>query len=63
MEALNFVGSICSILSLLISLFLFNYLIQIKKELTHSDQNTSNKVKVKSTKIGKDFTGRDKLTN
>ena len=53
---LSFIADICGILGFVISLFAIGGVIKINKKIN------SNNVKVKDTKIGGDFTGRDKTT-
>lgn len=53
---LNTIGSICSILSLLIAIFVATKVYQISNK-----SKTTNSLG-KGTKIGQDFTGRDKIS-
>lgn len=57
MEILNLVGSVCSIASLLIAIFLTAQVISIKNEIT---DNSSYKVKQEKNKVKNgDLAGRD----
>ena len=57
MEILNLIASICSILGLLIALFVANQVITIKKTI---NDNSTNKVKQTKNKVKNgDLTGRD----
>ncbi len=57
METLNLIGSICSILGMLIALFVANQVITIKKII---NDNSTNKVKQSKNKVKKgDMAGRD----
>jgi hypothetical protein len=57
METINLVGSICSILGLLIAIFLTTQVISIKNKLT---DNSTNQVKQKKNKVKNgDIAGRD----
>lgn len=57
METLNLIASICSILGLLIALFVANQLIIIKKTI---NDNSTNNVKQRKNKVKNgDMAGRD----
>jgi len=57
METLNLIGSICSILGLLVTIFLTSKVISIKNSFKDS---SSNKVNQEKNKINKgDIAGRD----
>ena len=57
MDTLNLIGSICSILGLLITIFLTSKIISIKNSLRDS---SSNKVKQEKNKVRKgNIAGRD----
>jgi len=57
METINLVGSICSILGLLITIFLTTQVVSIKNKLT---DNSTNKVKQEKNKVKNgDIAGRD----
>jgi hypothetical protein len=57
METLNLIASICSILGLLIALFVANQVITIKKTI---NDNSSNNVKQRKNKLKNgDMAGRD----
>ena len=62
-DALSIIGSICSIISLIITIVVANYVYQLNKTISNSEHDTRNKVKVESSEIGGDFTGRDKNSN
>jgi len=53
---LSNVADVCGIAGLIISLFAIRSVIRINKKIN------SNTVNIKDTKIGGDFTGRDKTT-
>lgn len=48
METLNLIGSICSIISLLIALFLANQVINIKKKITNNSDHNVNQKNIKT---------------
>lgn len=57
METLNLIASICSILGLLIALFVANQVITIKKTI---NDNSTNNVKQRKNKVKNgDMAGRD----
>ncbi len=57
MEKINLIGSICSILGLIVAIFLTSKVISIKNSLTDKSEN---KVKQKKNKLKKgDIAGRD----
>ncbi|HEY9167966.1 MAG TPA: hypothetical protein VIN72_00600 [Lutibacter sp.] len=57
METINLIGSICSILGLLIAIFLTTQVVSIKNKLT---DNSTNKVKQEKNKVKNgDIAGRD----
>lgn len=56
MEILSIVGSIASILGLLIAIFLAKEVISIKNKI---DDNSSNDVKQDNNDVGGDMAGRD----
>ena len=57
METINLIGSICSILGLLITIFLTTQVVSIKNKLT---DNSTNKVKQEKNKVKNgDIAGRD----
>ncbi len=57
MEIINTIGSICSIIGLLIAIFLTTQVVSIKNKLT---DNSSNKVKQEKNKVKNgDIAGRD----
>lgn len=56
METLNMIGSICSIVSLLLAIFIAGKVIQINMKI-NNDQ--SNKVKQKGNSVQGDQAGRD----
>lgn len=57
METLNLIAGICSILGLLIALFVANQVTIIKKKI---NDNSTNKVKQSKNKVKNgDFAGRD----
>jgi hypothetical protein len=53
---LSLIADLCGIAGFIISLFAIGAVIKINKKIN------SNNVNVKDTKIGGDFTGRDKIT-
>jgi len=57
MEILNLIGSICSILSLLIALFLIRQVVSIKKKITDKSKNEVEQKGIKTD--GGDIAGRD----
>jgi hypothetical protein len=57
MDILNLIGSICSILSLLIALFLTRQVINIKKKVTDNSKNTVEQKWIKTG--GGNVAGRD----
>lgn len=57
METINLIGSICSILGLIIAIFLTTQVVSIKNKLT---DNSTNKVKQEKNKVKNgDIAGRD----
>lgn len=57
METINLIGSICSILGLIIAIFLTSQVVSIKNKLT---DNSTNKVKQEKNKVKNgDIAGRD----
>ncbi|MBK8241799.1 MAG: hypothetical protein IPK88_00070 [Saprospiraceae bacterium] len=57
MEILNLIGSICSILSLLIAIFLASQVIKIKNKIKDNSENIVNQKRIKTG--GGDIAGRD----
>ena len=56
MDILNTIGSIASILGLLIAIFLTKEIISIKNKIK---DNSSNEVKQDNNTVGRDMAGRD----
>ena len=56
MEILSIIGSIASIIGLLIAIFLTKEVVSIKKRIK---DNSSNKVKQDNNDVGGDMAGRD----
>jgi len=57
MDTLNLIGSICSIISLVIALIITNQVISIKKKITDNSQNNPKQKDINTG--GGDFAGRD----
>jgi len=57
-NTISIIADICGILSFIVSLFVVNTVYKIKKEFTNSNNNDISVTG--TTKVGGDFTGRDK---